>query len=397
MHGTFFPGRGMGKFQLSSDRSARSRPRTRVAGVRILAAGLVWALTVSARPVDGQSPPPAVAPSAKSASSTAATAKAEPASPSGPERLRLVTGDGVQLSAWYYPAIPGRQADAVGQVTAGKQTTPAKPPVALVVHDLEGTHASVEPLSRALQQRGIAVVAPDLRGHGDSGNRLLASGASEKLEPRLLKKLDFDAMTRTSGGRLRDQAAVRGDLEAVRGWIKRQADEGVLDFERFFVVGSGLGAAVAMAWAVEDAKWPPIATGPQGRQIRGLALVSPTWTTRGFSIAPALGDDLIRRGLPILLIAGAEDRDTVKLFEQLKRQRPTEWYEKRGRNPPATGLKQQPADGKAGPPPTLYLLQLDSPLGGDRLASWIDAGGRGNDPAGLIAGFITTFGTAAAD
>jgi len=269
-------------------------------------------------------------------------------------------------------------------VPAGKDAAPVKPPVALLVHDLEGSHMSVEPLARSLQRRGIAVVAPDLRGHGDT--------ASQTLKSQNLKKPDFDAMTKTSGGRLREQAAVRGDLETVRGWIKGQADGGVLDFDRFFVVGSGLGAAVAMAWTVEDSKWPPIATGPQGRQVRGLVLVSPAWTTRGFSIAPALGDELIRRGLPILLISGVEDRDAVKIFDQLKRQRPTEWYEKRGSNPAEWGRKPHPED-KDRPPPTLSLLQLNTPLERDRLASSIDASGRGNDPAGVIAGFISTFGT----
>lgn len=351
-------------------------------GGRILAVALACAVFTAARPADGQSPAPAAA----------APAKVEPASPAVPDRLRLVTSDGVQLTAWYYPVEPGEQADESKPAATGKDIAPAKPPVALVVHDLEGSRKSVEPLARALQQRGIAVVAPDLRGHGESVSRLSPSGASTKLEPQSLKKPDFEAMTRTSGGRLREQAAVRGDLETVRGWIKRQADEGALDFDRFFVVGSGLGAAVAMAWAVEDSKWPPIATGPQGRQVRGLVLVSPAWTTRGFSIAPALGDELIRRGLPILLIAGAEDRDTVKMFEQLKRQRPTEWYEKRGSSPVERGSKD-----KEGPPSTLYLLQLNAPLNGDRLASWIEPSGRGNDPAGLIAGFITTFGRKASE
>lgn len=307
----------------------------------------------------------------------------------GPERLKLSTSDGVQLVAWYYPVAADAETTDGGAADGGAAA--AKPPVALLVHDLDGSHTSVEPLARALQQRRIAVVAPDLRGHGDSVGRLKPANVTEKMEPKQLKKPDFEAMARTGGGRLREQATIRGDLEAVRGWIKRQGETGTLDVDRLFIIGSGLGGAVALAWAVEDAKWPPIATGPQGRSVRGLALISPTWTTRGFSIQPALADDVIRRGLPILLVAGTEDRDTLKLFDQLKRQRPGEWYEKRANAPPP------PLPDPQRPPPSLYLFQLNTALDRDRLASTIDTSGRGNDPAALIAGFITTVGAKAAD
>lgn len=341
---------------------------------RVVAAlGLAWAMPLAGPPAAGQAPAPPARPA------TAETKTKDAEGPPAPQRVRLATSDGVQLALWYY-AVQAAD-DAAGE----------KPPVALLVHDLDGSHVALEPLARALQARRIAAVVPDLRGHGESVSRTPSAGAAERLESRQLKKPDFEAMTRTSGGRVRDQATVRGDLETVRGWIKRQGEAGAVDFDRLFVVGSGLGGALALTWAVEDAKWPPIATGAQGRQVRGIALVSPTWTTRGFSIAPALADDLIRRGLPLLLIAGTEDRDTVKLFEQLKRQRPTEWYDKRVNQPPESGSK----DGAT--PPTLYLLQLNTPLEGDRLAAWIDAGGRGGDPAALIAGFMAKVGAKPAD
>jgi pimeloyl-ACP methyl ester carboxylesterase len=352
---------------------------------RVLAIGLVAALPTSAGLAQPATPPaPAAKPATVAQPSTnqpAGQPQSQPQNqPLGPERLRLPTSDGVQLVAWYYP-VP-KNGDAAEQ---------EQPPVVLLVHDLDGSHGSVEPLARALQQRRIAVVAPDLRGHGESVGRLMPAVATEKLEPRQLKKPDFEAMARTGGGRVRDQATIRGDLEAVRGWIKKQGEAGTLDFDRLFVVGSGLGGAVALAWAVDDAKWPPIATGPQGRSVRGLALISPTWTTRGFSIQPALADDVIRRGLPILLVAGTEDRDTLKLFDQLKRQRPGEWYEKRANAPPESAAKG------GATPPSLYLIQLNTPLDRDRLASTIDASGRGNDPAALIAGFMTAVGPKTAD
>lgn len=282
-------------------------------------------------------------------------------------KLNLETTDGVKLAAWHYPV-----ADEA-----------ARPPVVILIHDLDGSHTSVEPLAKALAQRGIAVVAPDLRGHGASTIRQL-TGGEETLDPRDFKKSDLEAITRTEGGRLRTQSAFRGDIECVRNWIAQQADEGRLDIDRLFVAGSGVGCTLAAMWAIADAAWPDIATGPQGRQVRGLVFISPTWNSRGFSISPVLGVDLIRKTIPVLVLAGRDDRDAEKVFDQLKRARPADWFEQRVGRPPAK------AQGKKDQPPTLYLLQRDSPVSGDRLAAAQAADPRqsGGDPAALIQGFI---------
>jgi pimeloyl-ACP methyl ester carboxylesterase len=346
-----------------------------VCGIAMLEAGAARAQTPAAAGGSGGGSPAAAGVSGGGSPAAAV-----------PERLRLSTSDGVQLAAWYYAV--GDQA-AVPAVAPGRRP----PPVAIVVHDLEGSHATLEPLSLALQQEGVAVVAVSLRGHGtDAGNsqsRMLPNGRTAQLAATALRKPDFEAMARSSGGRVREQAIVRGDLETVHGWIKQQADAGVLDIDRLFLVGSGAGAAVAMAWTVEDAAWPPLATGPQGGRIRGLVLVSPAWTTRGFSIAPALGTELIRRRMPLVVIAGREDRDALKLFDQLKRQRPQEWYERRA------GQKPESTTGKDASP-TLYLFQLSTTARGDALAALEKPMPEGR-PADLIAGFILTIADKAAE
>lgn len=299
----------------------------------------------------------------------AATVPAAAAETSGPpvaERIpRLSTSDGVPVAAWYYPAAkPENAADAAA-------------PVVILLHELGGSHESMAPLARDLQARGIAVVAPDLRGHGDSalpGDR----GADA------LKSADFRNMTVTAGGRIRAEAEGRGDVETVRNWIKTKADEGTLDLDRLFVVGSGVGAAVAAHWTVLDGKWPDLASGPQGGQVRGLVLVSPTWAARGFTIAPALGTEPVRKTLPVLVIAGARDADALKTYEHLKRQRPDGWSEKRAGQADATNAPKLGDTGR----PSLYLRQLDTDLAGDRLAVLVPKNIRGGYPAASIAGFI---------
>jgi pimeloyl-ACP methyl ester carboxylesterase len=292
------------------------------------------------------------------------------------EKLVLETTDGLAIAAWHYRV-------------AGEAE---RPPVVILLHDLDGSHATVEPLAKELVRRGIAVVAPDLRGHGASTTRRTSAG-EETIEARSLKKPDFEAMTLTQGGRVRDQSAVRGDIESVRNWIKLRADEGKLDIDRLFVVGSGLGCTLAAMWAINDAAWPDLVAGPQGRQVRGLVFISPVWSNRSLTVTTVLAADLIRRELPVMVLAGRDDRDAVKLFDQLKRQRLNEWFEQRaGQAAPAKAAKLEGS-------PTLYLLQRDSDLTGDQLASMRSPDPRraGGDPAALIQGFINAVTPPAAD
>jgi hypothetical protein len=134
------------------------------------------------------------------------------------EELRLETSDGIRIAAWYYPAP--EDAKAVATV--------------ILVHDLEGSHQTVDNLARDLQRAGCAVVAPDLRCHGGSGSRPAAQtgsgGKGDAMERRLLKKIDLESMAAATGGRLREQSAMRGEIEAVRYWIKQKSDAGFFQF-----------------------------------------------------------------------------------------------------------------------------------------------------------------------
>ena len=346
-----------------------ARILTVVAGVWVGSLGVSGTASAQSTPVAPGPQGAQAAPSGPAAARGDAGAAAAPAKkPRDPvEKLSLETTDGVAIAAWHY--------------RASGEASP--PPVVILLHDLDGSHASVEPLAKELARRGIAVVAPDLRGHGASTTRQ-TPGGEETIEARALKKPDLEVMTLTQGGRVRDQSAVRGDIECVRNWIKQRADEGKLDIDRLFVVGSGLGCTLAAMWTINDAAWPDLVAGPQGRQVRGLVFVSPTWSTRSLTVSSVLAADLIRRELPIMVLAGRDDRDAVKLFDQLKRQRPNEWFEQRvGQGAPAKAAKLEGS-------PTLYLLQRESDLTGDQLASVRSPDPRraGGDPAALIEGFI---------
>ena len=285
-----------------------------------------------------------------------------PATPDhpAPEELALETSDGIQLKAWYY--------------AVAKDATPAA--TVILVHDLEGDHKSVEPLALSLQELGFAVVAPDLRGHGASTARS-AGGRSESLDARTLRKNELEAISQAAGGTVREQSAVRGDIEAVRNWIKRKSDDGELDINRLCVVGSGAGAILVSMWTAADWAWPPIATGPQGRQVRAVVLVSPVWATKGISVSTAMASDTLKHDIPLMVLGGGNDRDAERLFEQLRRQRPAGWFEQRPGKPP----EKSPKLGKIADA-DLVFIELDSTLSADKLAT---------DAAATAADRIKTF------
>jgi pimeloyl-ACP methyl ester carboxylesterase len=281
------------------------------------------------------------------------------------EELQLETSDGIRIAAWYYP-VPD-DAKAVATV--------------ILVHDLEGSHKTVDNLARNLQRAGCAVVAPDLRCHGGSGSRPAAlagsGGKGDAADPRLLKKIDLESMAAATGGRLRDQSALRGEIETVRNWVKQKAESGTLDIDRLCVVGCGLGATLASMWTAADWNWPPTTTGPQGQQVRALALISPVWATKGISMSLPLTSDAIQHKIPILVMAGKADRDAMRLFDQLKRFRPNKWFQQRpGQAPDKAKDLEDPADG------TAFFIQTDTSLTADKLA---------NDQSLNIADQIKTF------
>lgn len=262
------------------------------------------------------------------------------------KKLSLTTSDGVSLAAWYYPA---------GEGTSPKATV-------IVVHDLEGSHESVEPLSKSLQQAGYAVVAPDLRGHGASTSRIGAGGRGGELDAGSLRKADLLAIAASTGGRIRDQATARGDLEAVHGWIKDQSES--LDINRLCIVGSGAGATLAMLWTVADTAWPPTTKGPQGGHVRAIAMISPEWTVKGgISITPAIKANPISRTLPIMLLSGSSDKDARKLTDQLKSMRPRQWIVQ------GPGEKREMAEGvEKTSDASVFCIHAASPLSADKLA-----------------------------
>ncbi len=291
-----------------------------------------------------------------------------------PTELRLDTSDGIGLGVQYF--------------AVGKKTTPIA--TVILVHDLGSSSDALAPLAKTLQQTGCVVLVPDLRGHGESSIPAYAKAAADGNQSKLLKAPDFKAMAATAGGRVRGQSDIRGDIEAVRHWLKGQADAGKLDLDKRVIVGSGLGAAVAATWTVADAAWPPLASGHQGGQVRGLVLIDPAFATKGFTIGPALAAEPVKTKLPIMILGGTASSDSGKIFGQLKRARPTAWFDSRMFDATERRNTSPAKDSEA----SLLYVQVDArdrtgrPLGGDQLAALVASAPQQRTPAALVAVFV---------
>ena len=271
------------------------------------------------------------------------------------QRFDLETSDGVTLATWLYE--PPEDAKTLATV--------------ILVHDFEGSHETVEPLAVALRDAGCTVAVPDLRGHGASKNRTQPGGRDDTLDIRQMRKPDLELIAAGAGGRLREQSAVRGDLETVHALLLERGDIDASGDSPLAVVGYGAGATLAALWTAADWAWPPLASGPQGQHVQALVLVSPSWTAKGVSLQPALGTDAVKQEIPVMVLAGTHDRDAIRLFDQLKRQRPKAWFDQRA-GAEFTKAKDVEKPGEA----TLFLMQLDTPLTADKLAAEADAAAR---------------------
>ena len=197
----------------------------------------------------------------------------------------------------------------------------------------------------------------------------------------------------SGGGRIRRTARIKGDLETVRMWLEEKGAEDGPNLDQLCVIGSGLGGTLAAIWTAADWNWIPNTKGPQGQQVRALILISPVWSGPGISITNALNarttfnklevKPLLER-LPVMIIAGSNDRQSSQLFHRLKGARPTSWFMESENGMPQQSKKHAlPNQMKTG---ILKFQELPTSLRADKLAS-LPSGDR--TPLQLCISFIS--------
>lgn len=206
-----------------------------------------------------------------------------------PEEVSLKTEDGVTLAATYYPSKLGKEAVPV-----------------VLLHAAKGNRADFAELALVLQRAGHAVIAPDLRGHGDS-----VGNGSERITD--LRPADYEAM-------------VTQDVEAVKRLLRAKNNAGDLNIDKLCLVGVEMGAVVALNFAAQDWSWPLLANSKQGQDIKALVLISPEWSFKGLRINEAIAHPNVRSDVSMMLIAGKGNsravREAKRIYTALERYHP---------------------------------------------------------------------------
>jgi pimeloyl-ACP methyl ester carboxylesterase len=200
-----------------------------------------------------------------------------------PEDITLTTDDGLRLAITYYPG------------TKGKQSIPV-----ILLHEWKHNRTDyTKGLAPYLQANGFAVVAPDLRGHGESTRMTNQRGKDEILNPSSFTTAQFSLM-------------VTQDLKAVKEFLWARNNAGELNLDKLCVIGSEMGASIALNFALYDAEGydqDTVTYGPLklGRFIKALVLISPEISFKGISLRGPMQNPVVRGDISLLILVGNED------------------------------------------------------------------------------------------
>jgi len=248
-------------------------------------------------------------------SATPSKAAAKSADPKEPlkipdrERLSFSTKDGVALSCSYYPGGFVKRGDVVEKLD-GKSVVPI-----ILLHGWGGRGAEFDGFASALQMYGYAVIVPDLRGHGQS-TTMRGAASTEELDPSKMNAREVQALL----------AGMIEDVETVKRFLLQKNNEQSLNIELLGIVGSELGALIAMNWATHDWSKPQLPAYKQGRDVKVAVYLSPPQSFRGYTNKAAINHVVVAGRMPTLIAAGSNDsaasRDADRLFRFLERKHP---------------------------------------------------------------------------
>src|SRR5262245_7993437 len=153
---------------------------------------------------------------------------------SEPQLVNLQTDDGVLISATYFPPL-----------RPSKDVAPV-----ILLHGLGEKESIFFPtktehdLAFALQDHGYAVLTFDFRGHGHSTRRAGAVQGAETKGVAATNKLDFNEL-RTPA----QVSTLLNDIETAKRFLLQKNHAGELNVGNLAVVGTEMGASLAVIWA----------------------------------------------------------------------------------------------------------------------------------------------------
>lgn len=174
-------------------------------------------------------------------------------------------------------------------------------------------------MAETLQSQGHAVIAVDLRKHGQSKPTSVSAVGKKKSRKGTassnLTRFDYNLM-------------VISDMEAIKKFIFIEHQAKKLNMRKLAVVGAGMSGPVAVAFAANDwAKKPHSdaptlsARTPRGQDVQALVLLSPESNVPGLQINRAL--KFLKRRTAFLVCVGDRNArkplaEANKVYNQLK-------------------------------------------------------------------------------
>jgi pimeloyl-ACP methyl ester carboxylesterase len=225
--------------------------------------------------------------------------------------VTFAADDDVVLKATFWPGTRGKESVPVMLLHGyGGNRQDFNAPSVVVPAREESDHGPDHlSLPELLQRRGCAVIAPDLRGHGDSTQ---VRDSNRSLRASEMSPAAF--------------ADMEEDIEAAKRFLMAKNNAGELNIDKLCIVGADMGALVAANWAITDWNWPPLAVGKQGQDVKALVLLSPPEKFKSLRMIEPLGDPMVRTQLAVLIVVGNEDpaavRDANKIYAGFRRHHP---------------------------------------------------------------------------
>ena len=100
---------------------------------------------------------------------------------------------------------------------------------------------------------------------------------------------------------------VTEDMEAWRGFLVQKNNEKALNLNKLCLVGSEMGASVALHWALRDWNWLAWSAGKRKPSVKALVLLSPQRRFMGLDIREPLANPVVRSGLSVMILVGKQD------------------------------------------------------------------------------------------
>lgn len=214
-----------------------------------------------------------------------------------PEAIQLITKKtGLQLHATYFGSNMEKEAAPI-----------------ILLHPWEEQGALYYKFAKELQAMGYAVLVPDLRGHGKSVQA--AAARDGKIDLTKMGKVDYGFI-------------IAEDMEALKGFLIKQHNEGKLNIELLSVVGVGEGAMFGTLWGVNDWSFASLPGFKQGQDVKALVLISPVMTMKGMNAETALKNPIFRQ-LSFFLVAGSSSDSSKNLGRMLKTLEKTHTYDEK--------------------------------------------------------------------